>query len=786
MAQPFRSHPADRAPSQLHSTTVTFPYTNRIAIALMTIAAFSFAPSAARAQQTDSVAQRDSIARRDSVLRAGAVARDSIYRLSPVEVQASILPVAGPTIGSGIPARVTTLSGAAVDQWEPRILPDVLGTIAGVSIYDDLGSQYKINVDYRGFNTGPTVGLPPGITVFLDGVRQNEADAQEVDFDLLPMDHVRRVELLSGTASLLGPNSLGGAINLVTDRGEGPTHGALEVSGGSFGQVEVEGTVEGKSRTGWDYYLGGGFERENGWRASTFGKNYNIFSNIGHFGAARGLGLQLLASQSRVGTAGSIPESLYGYPRVNFTPGDIEDLNMQQLNLTGYVPVGDGRGTLTLFAKRFDADRFNVNQAPDPNVDALTKTYTVGGTADWRRQLAIGKSSLSLRFGVDGSANWVHEQIINSPSDVGDGDGSIAFGSDGGDVPQLGLTTDVKSPSWDLAGYGLADYSVKRVTLSAGLRYDYIRVPFQNQLDASDNTTNTFHHFSPRGGVSVDLGGGASVYGSVGGSFRAPAIVELACADPTASCPLPFALGDDPPLKPVRATTYELGGKMLRGNVLIDASVYRTDVRDEIFFIESPGSLVSGFFTNLDKTRREGVELSLMSSFWQDRVSWYANYAYTKATFESDAQIFSTRSDSDFVGSPLFGPNTVTSGDVMPLVPANQVKGGFSAKLPKGFRVGLDARWIGSQYLRGDEGNEQSQLSSYFLMGVRAGYSYRNWDFAGVVTNVFNNHDPMFGTYNANEGTGQLERFLTPLNARILVFKIARTFGASGQDSDDN
>ena len=762
---------------------MTPSFTNRIAIALVTLGAVSLTPSMVAAQQTDSVARRDSIARRDSVLRAGAVTRDSIYRLSPVEVQASILPVAGPTIGSGIPARVTTLSGAAVDQWEPRILPDVLGTIAGVSIYDDLGSQYKLNVDYRGFNTGPTVGLPPGITVFLDGVRQNEADAQEVDFDLLPMDHVRRVELLSGTASLLGPNSLGGAINLVTDRGEGPTHGSLELSGGSFGQMEVEGTVKGKSTTGWDYYLGGGFEREDGWRVSSFGRNYNVFSNVGHFGANRGFGIQAIASKSRVGSAGSIPESLYGDPQTNFTPGDIEDLNMQQLNLTGYIPVGGGRGTLTLFGKRFDADRFNVNQAPDPNVDALTKTYTFGGTADWRRQLVIGKNSLSLRFGVDGSANRVHEQIINTPAAGTDVDAGIGLG---GGAPPLGLATDVKSPSWDLAGYGLADYNFSRVTLSAGLRYDYIRVPFQNQLDASDNTTNAFHHFSPRGGVSVNVGGGASLYGSIGGSFRAPAIVELACADPTASCPLPFALGDDPPLKPVRATTYEVGGKLLRGNVLLDASVYLTNVRDEIFFIESPGSLVSGFFTNLDKTRREGVELSLMSSFWQDRISWYANYAYTKATFRSNAQIFSTRSDSNFADNPLFGPNTVTPGDVMPLVPANQVKGGFSARLPKGFRVGLDGRWIGSQYLRGDEGNEQSQLDPYFLLGARAGYSYKNWDFSGVVTNLFNNHDAMFGTYNANAGTGQLERFLTPLNARSFVFKIARTFGPRRQDSDDD
>ena len=718
----------------------------------------------------------------DSATRADSVRRDSVHVLAPVEVQASIAPVAGPTIGSGIPARITVLSGHDIDEWEPRILPDVLGTIAGVSVYDDLGSQFKLNVSYRGFNSGPTVGLPPGITVFLDGVRQNEADAQEVDFDLLPMEHVKRVELLSGTASLLGPNSLGGAINLVTDRGDGPIHGDLEASGGSFGHAAVEGTVEGKSEQGWDYYLGGGYEREDGWRQGTFGKNFNGFLNLGHFGAERGFGLQAMGAKSRTGAAGSIPESLYGDPQVNFTPGDVDDLNMQQLNLTGYVPVGGGRGTLTLFGKRFDANRFNVNQAPDPNVTALTKTYTMGGTADWRRRIALGANSLSLRFGVDGSANRVHEQIVNTPSEAGSAlGGAVAFGN----APPLGLTTDVKSPSWDLAGYGIADYSVNRVTLSAGARYDYIRVPFQNQLNASDNTTNRFQHVSPRGGVSVDVGNGGSLYGSVGGSFRAPAIVELACADPTASCPLPFALGDDPPLKPVRATTYEVGGKLLRGNILLDGSLYRTDVRDEIFFIQSPGSLVSGYFTNLDRTSREGVELSVMGSAFESRVSWYANYAFTKATFESNAQIFSTRSNEDYAESPLFGPNEVTPGNRMPLVPENQIKGGFSARLPKGFRVGVDSRWVGSQFLRGDEGNEERQLDPYFVLGTRAGYSYRAWDFSAVVTNVLDNHDPVFGTFNANAGTGQLERFLTPLTARTVTFIVRRSFGDRGSDDDN-
>jgi len=190
-------------------------------------------------------------------------------RLAPVEVRASIIPAAGPTIGSGVPARISTITGREIDAWEPRLLSDALGSQAGVSIYDDLGSPYKLNLSTRGFVAGPTIGLPSGVSVFLDGIRQNEPDAQEVNFDLLPMEHVKRVELLSGTASLLGPNSLGGAINLITERGSGPPHGELEAAGGSFGAASAEGSVSGRSEGGWDYYLSGGYEREDGWRQAT-------------------------------------------------------------------------------------------------------------------------------------------------------------------------------------------------------------------------------------------------------------------------------------------------------------------------------------------------------------------------------------------------------------------------------------------------------------------------------------------------------------------------------------
>src|SRR5690606_23670468 len=322
---------------------------------------------------------------------ADSTSRDSAVELAPIDVRSSIVPAAGAGVGSGVPARISIIGRSRIDAWQPRLMADLLGASAGVSLYDDLGTPYKLNLSTRGFSAGPTVGLPPGISVFLDGVRQNEPDASEVNFDLLPMAHVERIELLSGTASLLGPNSLGGAVNLVTRRGRGPLSAELETSGGSFGSWSAAGTVSGSSAGGWDFHAGGGYDTHDGWREATGARRYNLFGSAGRQSAQRGIRLQLLAARSRAETAGSLPESIFhAAPRTNFTAGDFENLNAQQIILSGFTRAGRGLASFTAFGRRSDAERYNVNQAPDDNVRSFTRNYSAGATADWRVTTATG------------------------------------------------------------------------------------------------------------------------------------------------------------------------------------------------------------------------------------------------------------------------------------------------------------------------------------------------------------------------------------------------------------
>ncbi|HWB41450.1 MAG TPA: TonB-dependent receptor, partial [Gemmatimonadales bacterium] len=403
--------------------------------------------------------------------------------------------------------------------------------------------------------------------------------------------------------------------------------------------------------------------------------------------------------------------------------------------------------------------------------------------ADYRWATLLNDDlALNLRGGVDGSITRVNIDIFAD---------SVKFGGD------RSLTTQVKSPLWDIAPFLMADLTTGPATFSVGARYDYVRIPFENLLDPSADTVGVYDQINPRLGVSVAVAPGASVFASWGKSFRAPAVIENACADPESPCPLPFALGDDPPLDPVKATTVEAGFRYATGSLALDGSVYHMNVRNDIvltpFGEEEPeGGTIDGFFINIDQTRRVGAELAVAYRFPAGH-SVYLNYAFTRATFQSPAEIFSIRSIEEEEGEeePVINPfpteNEVVAGNRLPLVPDHLIKGGATARIGQYFYVGADARYTGTQYLRGDEANVTSQLDDYIVADARVGVEFDRWEISGVVTNLFQNRYAIFGTFNINQGNPDgptVERFLSPGAERMFRLIVRTSLGAGERGED--
>jgi len=696
---------------------------------------------------------------------AGAQQPDSVPRdtttLAPVVVTGVRLPTVR-ELARGLAGRTASLDAQDLDARGVRSLADALEQLPGVTTSDELGATAQMDVSLRGFQVSPVIGVPQGVAVYVDGVRANEPDAHEVNFDLLPLEDVERVEVVYGPSVLLGRNALGAAVNLVTRRGASRAAREIEASAGSWGRYELKARA-GARRGVWDYYVGARYEREGGWREDTRSRIGTLFAKLGLLNGTWDATLSYSGADNRIFQAGSLPESVAAAnPRRNFTGGDYFAPQAHLVILNAQRLVGRTQLAINAFGRSLSSEQFNANFV---GADSRQRNATRigGGAVQLSGKLPLGARELRWLAGADADYEHVAVHIVAVP---------------GGGSPDS-LTESVRTNQVNGGAFAGANLEVvPRLTATAAARYDWIRVPFEDLIDATQSGLHTFRRLSPRAGLTWSGGRGHEVFASVSRGFRAPAVVELACADPQAACPLPFALGPDPALKPVVATTYELGWRVRApgggGRVEASADVYRTDVRDDIFFIAS--TVTGGYFQNIGATRRSGLELALQ---WRGPVGLraYANYGYTRATFETTATLATTR---DTAGE------TVTPGDELPMVPGHRANAGVAVSILRShgtetgvaLLAGVDARYVGRQWLRGDEENVTRRLSDYALADLSLTLTWRDFELRGAVRNLLDRRDFSFGTFAENPtapGT-PVQRWLTPGPPRHVQVSLSADF----------
>src|SRR5204862_3153220 len=219
--------------------------------------------------------------------------------------------------------------------------------------------------------------------------------------------------------------------------------------------------------------------------------------------------------------------------------------------------------------------------------------------------------------------------------------------------------------------------------LTAAVRWDWIRHRIADESPGrpgreSASGVDVFRRLDPLIGLNYNLSREHGVYLSFSQGFRAPALLELTCAGPAAICPgLQAGAAPDPPLKPVRVRSVEVG---LRSRPIAgttgQVSVYRTEVFDDIFSV-SPAGTTGVFFQNIGRTRRQGFEASLrsrLSSLLEATIS----YSFTRATFEEDVLLNTPRSTSDCT---TFACNErVLKGSEFPLVPRHRARAGLEVR----------------------------------------------------------------------------------------------------------
>ncbi len=678
-----------------------------------------------------------------------------------------------------IPANVQVVTSREIESTGASNLVEALDRrLSSVSVTDAAGNPFQTTLSYRGFAASPVPGTPQGLAVYQNGVRINEAFGDVVNWDLIPTIAIDRTVVFSNNP-VFGLNALGGAISIEMKNGFTWQGTEFDLRGGSRGRAMASAqsgqqignfatyiALEGIDDHGYRKVSPSYVRRlygDLGYRAEDVELHLNIGSASNFFGATAPVPIQLLAQDySAVYTTPQTTRNTFGQIALNGTYNVTPTLALQSNlyfrgfkqnhfdgNTSDFTSCNDGSGLLC------DAQG-NPTSLPDAfggaQLGSLDRTFTRSGRAGGTLQATSSEKFLDhgnqLIFGVSYDRGWTQ---FNAVSELGVIQPNLYVSSSGliinepaSDISPVSL----RAINTYYGVYALDTLDITpALTLTAGFRYNLAKIDLRDQIGTSLTSYATYGRMNPVTGLTYKILPNLSVYGGYSEANRAPTPLENGCADRNQPCLIDNFLVADPPLKQVVSRTVEAG---IRGNFDVsffgpgkvnwNAGVFRTYNFDDILNV--PSAIAGrGFFENAGNTRRQGIEAGIR--YTDEKLSAYANYTLLDATFRSTIQLASPFNPfADPSGNILVQP-----GDRLPSIPRHRFKIGADYAVTDKFKIGADAVFVGSSYLRGDETNVLPRIPAYQVVNLHASYQIdKNVQVYGLAENLLNRHYATFGT----------------------------------------
>ena len=671
-----------------------------------------------------------------------------------------------------IPTNVQTATAEEIAQSQSLNLSDFMNTTLGsVNINSAQGNPYQPDVQYRGYSASHLLGLPQGMSVYMDGVRLNSPFGDTVSWDTIPTIAIDSINLMPGSNPLFGLNTLGGALSIQSKTGFTHEGSSIQAYTGSWDRSAVE-LESGGNNGEFSYYVAGNWFDEDGWRDHSESEVKQFFADVGWANESTTLNLSITAADTDLNGNGASPVELVDQDRdAVFTWPDNTQNDMQLFNLRGSHWINnDVLASGNIYYRNSKTDTFNGDGADFDDVggfladeDGNLIEDQNGNNIAFADQDAINNrgetDETSGGFGLQFTflqplMGHENQFVAGTSYDKGDTDYTstveVASLNDDRGTTQTGTfipdeAVDVNAENRSYSFFFTDTFSVTdALALTLSGRYNNTEIKMKDNLDSTStiNGTNSYKRFNPAVGATYQINQAINTYASYSESSRAPTPSELGCSDPNDPCTLPNAFLADPPLEQVVAKTWEAGFRgMLYSNIAWNAGVFSGTNHDDIMFVSTGGATGNqGYFDNIGKTRRQGVELGMSGN--SGKLSWGANYTYLDATYQSGFALSSpNHPDADGAGDI-----NVKSGDKIPGLPEHSFKADTNYQFTDKFNMGLSALFNSDQYSRGDEVNEMDTIAGYAVFNLRADYQInKNFSVFARVDNLFDKEYENFG-----------------------------------------
>ena len=604
-----------------------------------------------------------------------------------------------------IPSSITVITKEEIQSSQASTVNEAIMNIAGVPGRRSLNGGNEYSLDLLGF--GDTA--QSNTVIVIDGIPLKEGDTSETRLSGIPIDQIERIEIQRGSSPVLyGEGAISGVINIITKAGTKDFSPGQSVNfslgKGSYNTQEYKGNA---------YYSADGFKTSlsvsdvitDGYRTNSSSKNLSGAFNI-----------------------------LYKFD--TFTVG----INASSDDINARLP-----GALTL--EQFSQ---NPKQIQSPYSDGLTHLgdYVVSNTNRYGAFLESTISGFDVRVDVGKryrDVNYYSYEYIPNTLVTLNNYIDLIFKKTL-DLKSLKNTTTagLEKNYWtqdrnnnfgtELMDSGSNAFYVKNdlylndlnTVLSGGIRKEnFNKNVVWNETGVGFNTYQLQDSLTGwEFGISKEIFTNNNLYGRISRAYRLPNGDEITNTLANYSGYYSDLIG----LLPQTSLLQELGWKMnLNRNDRVGIRIYKMAINNEIAF-----DPINGYNINLDPTQRQGMDVEF----------------YKTITNKIGLLTFASYKQATFVGGQF-------AGNSVPLAPTYTGSIRLDWRIQENQRIGTTVNIVSDQYVAGDFGNNYDKIPSYSTVDLSYSYSYQNFEFSGLIKNVFDKQYYSYSTlgYDSNYNT---------------------------------
>lgn len=466
---------------------------------------------------------------------------------------------------------VTIITAEEIERMNARSIDDVLNRVAGINTgsREDFNNSSFLSIhssDYK------------HVVVMLDGISITKATDDISYVNVIPIQIVKRIEVIRGAASSTWGSALGGVVNIITKESGNSAvpKGNLKGSYGEFGSSDLAANLTGKAGK-LGYYLSAGRQESDGIKDDRFYEDTNYYAKFD---------LPLPAGQSLQVTT--------GYSKPDYKTSHIPDIDQEEYTVdrnlfftAGYNKKIHENMNLFLGAHRY----FN-------DMTFLNKKISDGSTNSHYQE---DQTTTGLAARLDW--NLPKQQIV-AGLDYKKNELDLT------DVSTAYTAPKIYEENWSV--YANDTINLDKLTVTPGLRLDQL--------------SNTKDQVSPSIGLTYRLADRYLARASIAKGFRKPPITRL-------SRSLTSRYNVNADLEPEEVWSYQTGIETTAvPYCIVKTTLFLHDSKDSFERWDS----TLGTWVNRDDAKREGIEVELETApIWH--TSLKANYTYTHHRNENGA-----------------------------------------------------------------------------------------------------------------------------------------------------